>query len=221
MEATLKLAGGERVVGVSGETPKDLFAQMAMAYEVFNETACGLCGSANIRPVARQADKYHFFEYHCLEPGCGARLSIGQLQEPQGGLFPVRKLLRNGKPDFRDGELGPHQGWTKYRGEGECRGGAESNPTERPVHGTAPGSPPPVFNGKPQERLKNLLHDVGVKFRSEAEAVVDWCSVGTVTLEQTEEDDAACEEAIKQVKAGIGQWGLGKLLDKVREGMRP
>ena len=117
MEATIRLAGGSRLVKVEGETAKDLFENMAMAYEVFNETACGLCGSTNIRPVHRVADKYHFYEYHCQEPGCWARLSLGQLNDNNGALFPVRKLMENGKPSFKLGDYGPHKGWTKYKGE--------------------------------------------------------------------------------------------------------
>jgi hypothetical protein len=117
IEIQLRLGGGARVVKVSGESPKDAFEQVAMAYEVFNETGCGLCGSTNIRPVHRVADRFHFYEYHCNEPGCRARLSLGQINDSTGSLFPVRKLLPNGKPSFQRGEPGPHNGWTKFKGE--------------------------------------------------------------------------------------------------------
>lgn len=104
-------------IEIEGATPKDLFENFAMACEVFNETNCGLCGSANIRPVHRVVDKYHFYEYQCQENGCFAKLSLGQNNGNEGTLFPNRKLTKEGKPSFKKGEHGPHKGWTKYRGD--------------------------------------------------------------------------------------------------------
>ena len=117
LEFQIKLAGGSRIVKVIGETQRDAFEAMAGACEVFGETTCGLCGSANIRPVHRIADRFHFYEYHCQEPGCRARLSLSQINDSTGNLFPVRKLMPNGKPNFQRGDYGPHRGWTKYKGE--------------------------------------------------------------------------------------------------------
>lgn len=117
MEAQIRLAGGHRLVKVEGETAKDLFEQMAMAYEVFNETHCGVCQSTDIRPVHRVSGKFHFYEYHCQAPGCRARLAMGQITDSNGELFPVRKLLPNGKPNFKNGTFGPHNGWSKYKGD--------------------------------------------------------------------------------------------------------
>lgn len=113
LEATIRLADSERLIKVSGETAKDLFAEIAMAYELFNESECGLCHSKNIHPAHRVADKFHFYEYHCRD--CKARLSLGQ--QDGGALFPVRKLLPNGKPSWKDGDYGEHKGWTHYKGE--------------------------------------------------------------------------------------------------------
>ena len=116
IEITLRLAGGNRIVKVSGDSPKDAFEQMAMAYEVFNETTCGLCGSTNIRPVHRQVEKFHFYEFGCND--CDARLSLGQLSDNSGGLFPVRRLIpATGKPDFKLGTTGRHRGWTHFKGQ--------------------------------------------------------------------------------------------------------
>lgn len=115
MEATVRLGNGERIIKIEGETAKDVFEGIAMAYEVFNETECGLCGSKNIRPVHRTADKFHFYEYHCQD--CYARLSLGQLSDNNGSLFPVRKLMDNGKPSWKNGAFGEHKGWTKFKGD--------------------------------------------------------------------------------------------------------
>lgn len=115
MELTLRIGGGERIVKVEGDSPKALFEEAAAAYEVFNETECGLCKSNDIKIAHRCIDKYHYYEYQCN--GCRAYLHMAQLQDGSGGLFPVRKLLPNGKPHFRDGKFGPHNGWTTYRGD--------------------------------------------------------------------------------------------------------
>lgn len=116
IELQIKLAGGNRVVKVTGETQRDAFAQVAAAVEVFGETHCGLCGSTNIRPVHRVADKYHFYEYHCMD--CSARLALGQINDNSGQLFPVRKLIpSSGKPSFKIGVTGKHNGWTQFKGQ--------------------------------------------------------------------------------------------------------
>lgn len=116
IEIQIKLAGGQRIVKVSGETQRDAFAEMAAAVEVFGETNCGLCGSANVRPVHRTVDKFHFYEYACND--CDARLSLGQLSDNSGGLFPVRRLIpATGKPDFKLGTPGRHKGWTQFKGQ--------------------------------------------------------------------------------------------------------
>lgn len=116
MELTLRLGGGTRIAKISGETVKDLFQRGAQVSTVFNETHCGLCGSQNIRLNHRVAQqKYHYYEYLCDD--CGAHLHMGQLQDGSNGLFPVRKLLNNGKPDFANGTFGDHNGWTRHRGD--------------------------------------------------------------------------------------------------------
>lgn len=197
MEATVKLAGDERIVKVSGDTPKDLFSEMAMAYEVFGETNCGLCHSTNIRPKHRQVEKYHYYEYECQD--CRAKLQMGQLQDNSGGLFPVRKLMPNGKPHFRDGDYGEHEGWTRYRGDGDQQQQA-----------------PQQFAEPPQTRLAALLRQAGAKDGKDAVALVDFCSAGTVAFQDTRNDDELCERAIKQVHANMKQWGQ-ELMSKARE----
>jgi hypothetical protein len=104
-------------VEVEGENPKNLFSAISRAYEVFSEPCCGLCGKDDIRPVVRVVTSgkktFEYFEYQCNS--CFAKLSLGQSNEG-GGLFPKRKLDKEGKPDLQNGEYGPHRGWTKYRG---------------------------------------------------------------------------------------------------------
>lgn len=109
------------VVEVEGSTQKDLFTALAGASEVFGEEACGLCKGDKIRPVVRNVTSkkkdYTYYEFHCLNPKCRARLSIGVNLGDAGTLFPQRKLNKDGKPDRDEGTYGDHNGWTKYKGE--------------------------------------------------------------------------------------------------------
>lgn len=180
MEAKLNLAGGQREITVEAATPKDLFEEMAMAYEVFNETACGLCGSTNIRPSHRSVDKYHYYEYQCQD--CHAKLAMSQSSDQPGRIFPNRKLLLNGKPSLKDGKTGPHQGWTKYRGDNQQD---EEPPANVPRH-----NPPPQ---RPQQQplteadhhaaiatLKKVLHSCGAQNIDEANAILQMALGDTV-----------------------------------------
>lgn len=153
MEVTLRLgAKGERVVKVEGETPKELFQRMAAAYEVFNEHTCGLCNSSDIRPLHRTAQNYNFYEYECRN--CFARLSMGQLQDNNGGLFPVRKLMDNGKPSFKHGSFGTHNGWTQWKGDEDPTGDGVQ-PKQRQQQ------PPPQQEQRPQTHTDRISSMIG------------------------------------------------------------
>jgi hypothetical protein len=96
---------------------------------VFGEKECGLCKGTDIVPAWRTATRvkgktvetFEFPEYHCQNPQCRARLSLGTINDPTGTLFPQRRLMPNGKvPGKKDdkslAKYGPHNGWTKYKG---------------------------------------------------------------------------------------------------------
>jgi hypothetical protein len=214
MQATIRLAGGNRLIQVEGETQKDLFEGMAMAYEVFDETCCGLCGSTNIRPVVRIVDKFRFYEYSCQEPGCWGKLTFGQSQDIEGGLFPKRKLLENGKP-HKDGEYGPHKGWTKYRGDNH----QDEPPATVPKANTESSLPP----APPLTNLRNMLGDMGVtenkgQFR---DAIVQFVTKGTdkrITYPQCLKNSEAARWAVSCLE--VAKIKLGDdLLVKVQEWM--
>jgi hypothetical protein len=118
MKATIKIRNLE--IEVEGETQKDLFREIASATEVFGEAKCGACGCERITPhwrtVTQGKKVYEYPEYHCRNPECRARLSLGSSMEG-GSLFPQRKLDAQGRPDRENGSYGKHQGWTVYRGE--------------------------------------------------------------------------------------------------------
>ena len=105
MKAVAKGLGGRIAFEVTAETPKDLVAQIADIQEVFDaETACGICGSVNIRLSHRVVESYHFYELACP---CGGQFAFGQKKQG-GALFPKR----HGEA----GELLPNGGWKQYRG---------------------------------------------------------------------------------------------------------
>jgi len=101
MEVTKKV--GSLTITFEGETQKDIVKQLSSLEEVFGESACGKCGSENLRWVVRENDGNEYYELRCLD--CGAKLSFG-VNKKGGGLFPKRK----------DGEGNwlPDKGWTKW-----------------------------------------------------------------------------------------------------------
>lgn len=106
-------------VEIEGANVKELFREIATLSEVFNEEKCGVCGGTDIVPKTRDVEKskktYEYFEISCNNPKCRARLSFGQKQDGFG-IFPIRKLDANGKPDRENGSYGSHNGWSKYKG---------------------------------------------------------------------------------------------------------
>lgn len=107
---------------IEGEDDKELFKEMAVVHELYSESRCGLCGSEVIVPVVRKnKSEDEFFEYQCRgftkdNKPCRAYLAFGQ-NKKGGGLFPIRALTEEGKPDRENGKFGRHNGWSRYRGE--------------------------------------------------------------------------------------------------------
>lgn len=100
---------------------KEVFTNLSQLSEIFGINKCGACGKDQIRHVVRHATKgnkkFDFYELHCQNPQCRARLSFGQHAE-NGTLFPKRK----------DGDTYlPNNGWIKFNKE------AEDNEPEKPA----------------------------------------------------------------------------------------
>lgn len=148
MKMHYPLCPGGRVVEVEGATQADLFRELSGAVEVFGETHCGCCGGDAIVPIARVAEGYEFFEWACTDPNCGARLSMGVRKDQPGRLFPNRKLDAQGKPDWKNGERGDHNGWTRYHGPG-TEAPPTPAPTKREPAAAAPSAP---HTPQPQRR---------------------------------------------------------------------
>lgn len=141
MKAQIKVSPST-IIEVEADKQKDLFKAVTSAHEVFGEKCCGLCGSTNIRPVWRTATRhigkkvevFDYPEYRCdnvLDNGqrCGARLSIGTINDDTGTLFPVRRLIDGKRPATKaekdqniNGSYGPHNGWYRFH-PGQTEGG--------------------------------------------------------------------------------------------------
>ena len=105
MKASYKLSD-KLQFEVEGEGQKEIFKEIASIQEIFGETACGMCGSENIKFVVRVVEDNEYYELRCMD--CGATLAFGQ--HKQGGtLFPKRKDEK--------GEYMPNRGWYKWQGK--------------------------------------------------------------------------------------------------------
>lgn len=92
-------------VQVTGETMKDVFAQLAELEEVFGITHCGKCSGSDVQYTVRTVDDNDYYELRCKNISCRARLAFG-VNKKGGGLFPKRK--------DGDGKWLPDGGWMKW-----------------------------------------------------------------------------------------------------------
>lgn len=110
-------------IRIEGETQRDVFDKFSEMADVFAERCCGLCQSEDITPRRRVATgdkgkKFDYYSWQCNNPECRAQLNIGQYNDGGiGGMFAKRRLDRDGNPDGENVSFGPHNGWTRYRGE--------------------------------------------------------------------------------------------------------
>lgn len=103
MKLNFTTSNGKINVEFDGNSSKDLFGQIAEFSEVFDNKACGKCGSENLRYVKRTVDGNDYYEIRCLD--CGAKLHFGANKDGKG-LFPKRKDENN--------EYYPDNGWVKW-----------------------------------------------------------------------------------------------------------
>lgn len=130
MKAQIKV-GPKLIVEVEGATHTDLFKELAQAQEVFEHEQCGKCKNGDVRFVVREVDKNLYFELHCRNPHCRARLPFGQAKEPnKGQLYPKRKFGSLGKneqkqraseKDYAEKHYGylADNGWHKWEKDAE------------------------------------------------------------------------------------------------------
>ena len=114
MKINYTTKNGRIKVEFDSETQKGLWTQLSSFQETFEETACGKCGSEDLKFVVRKTTdgKKKEFDYHELRcANCGAKLSFGVINDDTGTLFPKRK--------DKDGKWLGKNGWVKWNPETE------------------------------------------------------------------------------------------------------
>jgi hypothetical protein len=82
-----------------------LFKRIGALAEIFEaDAACGLCGSANLRPGARKIDQIDYVFLHCND--CGGELAYGTRRDGSA-VFPKRSDA--------DGHALAHGGWKRWQ----------------------------------------------------------------------------------------------------------
>lgn len=100
---------GRLTFEVEGENQKSIFGELARFQEVFEHPVCGKCNSDYLRFIVRNVGDNDFYEIHCMNPKCRARLAFGQHKGKEGTLFPHRKNS--------SGEWLPNGGWVKFNAQ--------------------------------------------------------------------------------------------------------
>ncbi len=124
MEALVRI-NDQLTVKCSSESDSELFKQIASVQSTFEDTKCGACGGKDVRYVVREADGYEFYEMHCRNNTCRARLSFGHPKEDKTKLYAKRcEIETTGKNKGKavrdaDGKAKwlPNNGWVKYTKE--------------------------------------------------------------------------------------------------------
>lgn len=166
MKATYTTANGRIAFEVAGDSPKDVFAELALIQEVFDaESSCGMpgCESDDIHYRVRVSRQGHtYYELVCMN--CNARFEFGQIKDMKN-LFPKRR--EDGKP-LENG------GWCRYNhsaGEdedSESQRGQRQAPPENGLpsrHQQPAGQPAAVDDGM-QSALDRI--DKNPSYASEA-----------------------------------------------------
>jgi hypothetical protein len=104
---------------VESETSKGLFKGIAECQATFEDTKCGACGDTNIRYVHRTVEDNEFYEVHCTNIKCKAKLMYGHKKDGKT-MYPKRyEVDAKGKAKVENGKTVylPNNGWTIYKGE--------------------------------------------------------------------------------------------------------
>ena len=116
MKATVKV-NDKLSLDVEGDTAKTLFKGVAECMATFEDTKCGACGSDDFSYVVRQVDDNEFYEVHCKNTKCRAKLMYGHKKDGKS-MYPKRYEVDNkGKAKVENGKTVylPNNGWTIYK----------------------------------------------------------------------------------------------------------
>lgn len=107
---TYKTRNGRMIFDANLQNRYEAWATIAMIQEIFEEPACGDCGSPDYRFVVRTSKNrdetkadYVFYELHC--DNCSAKLEFG--------VTPDGKRMWPKRRDKDKNEI-PNRGWTRY-----------------------------------------------------------------------------------------------------------
>jgi len=106
----------QMLVTVEGDTQRDLWESIARTQEVFGNSVCKKCGCTELQYVVRvDKDDNKYYELHCTNLSCRAKLSFGCYKKG-GGLFPKRQGedKEGNKTWLKNG------GWLKWNKEKGC-----------------------------------------------------------------------------------------------------
>jgi hypothetical protein len=101
-------------------TVKEAFEWLSTIQELFEETACGLCGKENLNYEVREYDGNNYYKLVCRD--CQATLDFGQRRDGNN-LFIKRKDA--------EGNTLPNSGWYRYQGANGAKPTATPAPTRR------------------------------------------------------------------------------------------
>jgi len=116
---------------VEGDSPKDLFSELASIQEIFDVHECGACHGPDVQFRVRksknqQGKEIEYYELQCRNHQCRARLTFGQNADHKG-LFPKRK---DGNGNWIE-----NNGWEIYRAgntQTKPNGGAQQGQSNDP-----------------------------------------------------------------------------------------
>jgi len=122
MKATIKVSP-RVIIEAEGNTHTEVFEQAASMQEVFGVGKCDKCKCEDLRFVVRTDDEENkYYELHCQNWKCRARLSFGQ-NKTGGTLYPRRKETK--KQSIMGGSVEangwlPDNGWIRWNKEKNC-----------------------------------------------------------------------------------------------------
>lgn len=100
MKAQIK-TGSKLIIEVEEDSETELFEAISSASETFTHEECGCCKNTTLRYVVREVGGNKYYELHCTDYKCRARLPFGVAKKNKGKLYPKRRWdsLSNGKEE--------------------------------------------------------------------------------------------------------------------------
>jgi hypothetical protein len=105
MKVQYTSASGRLTFDFEANSHKDVMTKLAAIQELFEESSCGMCKSANIRFEVREHEGNSYYKILCGD--CGATLDYGQ--HKTGNSLFVKRWDKDTKANL------PNRGWYQYR----------------------------------------------------------------------------------------------------------